>query len=116
MGGRGGSGVRNSQPAQADRFAGNSIEMKTFNKLPKYIQDAVIAVDSYNPRSYGYNEPINYHIYYVNKDGVITFFSEEGADFLGEMRSWGKAEFGKVDDWVYTGNYNEGEQLERRRK
>ena len=82
-----GSVGANKNTPQYDRFAGNDIEMKTFNKLPKYIKDSVIAVDSYNPRSYGYNEPIKYHIYYVNKDGVVTFFSEDGSDFLGEMRS-----------------------------
>lgn len=114
MGGRGNGAIRNNQPVQYDRFSGNDIEMKVFKRLPKYIQDSVVALDSYNPRQYGYNEPINYHIYYVNRDGVITFFSEDGSDFLGEMRSWGKEEFGKIDEWVYTGNYNEGEQLKRR--
>lgn len=115
MGGRSNSGSRNTP--QYDRFSGGNIEMKTFNKLPKYIQDSVIAVDSYNPRKYGYNEPINYHLYYVNKDGIVTYFSEDGADFLGEMRSWGKNEFGKVDDFDIPAGYkyNEGDQLKRRK-
>lgn len=100
----------NNKPT--DRF--KDIEMKTYNKLPKYIQDATIAVDSYDPRSYGYKEPINYHIYYVDKDGKVNFYSGDGADFISNMRYWGKDAFGKVDDFEYNGKFSEGDILKRK--
>ena len=117
MGGRGGSGSRNAQTEQYDRFAGGNIEMKTYNKLPKYAQDAVIAVDSYNPREYGYNEPINYNLYYIDKSGTIQFLSEDGSDFMSEVRGL-KNDFGKVEDFnIPKGyRYNGGDTFERRRK
>ena len=109
MGGRGSTSTRNSI---YDRS--KDIEAKIFKKLPKYAQDAVIALDSYNPRSYGYNEPINYHLYYVDKNGVINFLSEDGSDFLAEVRGL-KNDFGRYEDWNYQGDYSEGQQLHRRK-
>lgn len=118
MGGRGGSstGSRGGNQKPFDRFEGGDIEMKTFNKLPKYAQDSVIAVDSYDPRSYGYNEPINYHMYYIDKDGVIQFMSEDGADFIGEVRSQ-RGDFGRVDDFDFPSGYqyNAGDVIPRKR-
>lgn len=101
-----------------DRFATGNIEMKTYNKLPKYVQDSVIAVDSYDPRKYGYNEPINYHLYYVNDKGVVDFVSEDGADFLGQLRFMGKTAFGKVSDYDIPSNYeyNTGDVLKKKTK
>lgn len=100
-----------------DRFKGNQIERKVYDKLPKYAQDSVIALDSYNPRQYGYNEPINYHMYYIDKNGTITFLSEDGADFMSEVRGL-KGDFGKVDDFKIPTDYkySEGDKFERRKK
>ena len=100
-----------------DRFKGGDIKMKVYNKLPKYAQDSVIALDSYNPRDYGYNEPINYHMYYVDRDGTLQFLSEDGSDFMAELRGM-KEDFGKVDDFLIPTNYqyNEGDKFERRKR
>lgn len=99
-----------------DRFAGGDIEQKVYKKLPKYAQDAVIAVDSYNPRDYGYNDPINYHLYYIDKGGTIQFLSEDGKDFFGEVRGL-KATFGRVDDFAIPANYqyNMGDTFKKKK-
>ena len=108
----------NKNTPQYDRFASGNIEIKTYNKLPKYAQDSVIALDSYNPRSYGYNEPINYHMYYVDNQGVVTFLSEDGTDFLAQVRFLGRSQFGKVEDFDIPANYqyNEGDKLKRKNR
>lgn len=87
-----------------DRFTDGDIDMKVFRKLPKYAQDSVIAVDVYNPREYGYNEPNIYHMYYVDKDGKIDWIDEEGSDFLGQVR-FQRGDFGKVDDFDFPSGY-----------
>ena len=99
-----------------NRFEGGNIEMKVYNRLPKYAQDAVIAVDSYNPREYGYNEPINYNMYYIDKNGTINSFYEDGADFFAEVRGL-KNDFGKVDDFNIPKGYqfNTGDTFKKKR-
>ena len=104
MGGRGSNSRMSGSAQPFDRFKSGGIDMKTYNKLPQYAKDSVLAIDSYNPREYGYNEPNNYHMFYVDKGGTVQFISEDGKDFMAEVRA-SRSDFGKVDDFDFPSGY-----------
>lgn len=91
---------------------GRDIDEKMYNRLPKKMRDAVIAID--NSKTLDGNHAT---IYYVTSNGTIDSYDEYGlGDFYSTIRGISKSELGVVSDWQYSGGYKEGQQLERRRK
>jgi len=94
----------------SDKLWGQDIDEKMYDKLPKYIKKSVVMIEK---RKTG--DGIHAEIYYVNKDGKIEWFDEYGmGDFMAELKSTNKDDFGLVSDWEYDGSYKEGKQLKRR--
>ena len=86
------------------------MENRILAKLPKYAQKAVICLDAYDPRRYGYNRPINYNMYYVDRFGYVGFIDEDGADFIDAVRSL-KDSFGDASAYYIPSDYSEGDRL-----
>lgn len=88
---------------------GMDIDPKMYNRLPKRMKDAVIAID--NTRTLDGNHAT---IYYINSNGVIDYYDEYGlGDFYATVRSI--TDVGNMNDYVYNGGYKVGEQLRRKR-
>ena len=94
----------------SDKLWGQDIDEKMYDKLPKHIKKSVVMMEARKTVDGNHCE-----IYYVNKDGKIEWFDEYGLrDFMAELKSTNKDEFGNVMDWQYDGQYNEGKQLKRK--
>lgn len=91
---------------------GRDIDEKMYKRLPKKMQDAVIAID--NSKTMDGNHA---SIYYVTSSGTIDYFDEYGlGDFYSGIRGIPASELGKVSDWQYSGGYRVGDQLRRKRR
>ena len=89
---------------------GKVIDEKMYDKLPGYIKKSVVMIEARNTADGNHCK-----IYYVDKDGKIQWFDEYGiSDFMYELKSGNKEDFGVVSDWKYDGSYKEGKQLESR--
>ena len=94
-----------------NRFAPGNIDMRVYNRLPKYAQKSILMLDADNP---GYNEPINYNMYWIKNDGEIMSMWEDGKDFYDSVR-YHKNDFGNVDDFIIPKGLNIGDKMRRKK-
>lgn len=98
------------------KFSSNifeTIHVKTYDKLPKYMQRSVVGLNANNTA-----DGIHYHIWFVNKDGEIDDIDEYGwEDFIYWIRE-NKNNIGNLNDFEYDeqNGFNLGEILRRRKK
>ncbi len=91
------------------RFFDHDIDEKMYDRLPKKMQAAVVALD--NSKTADGNHA---SIYFINSAGRIDYFDEYGlGDFYAGVRAI--KDVGNAADWQYDGSYKIGQQLKRRR-
>lgn len=84
------------------------IDQNTYNKLPKYVQQAVVGLNA--NRTY---DGIHYHIWFVDKNGEINDIDEYGwEDFIYLVREE-KKNIGNLNDFEYFGGFSSGDILRR---
>lgn len=88
---------------------GKDIDEKMYNRLPKKMQSAVIALE--NSKTMDGNHAT---IYFVNSSGMVDYYDEYGlSDFYSTIRTI--KDVGNVADWQYTeGDYKVGQRLRRK--
>ena len=91
---------------------GSDINKQMYDKLPKHIQKSVVAL--MNSKTLDGNHA---SIWFIANDGETVFFDEYGlGDFYYNLKHMDKSLFGDVNDFVYSGGYNEGDVLEKKKK
>ncbi len=90
----------------------DAIDEKLYNKLPGYIQKAVVHIEARRTP-----DGMHAEIHYVNADGQIEYYDEYGmADFMYGLKHTfgGKSDYGDMNEYEYDGKWSEGIQLKKK--
>lgn len=90
---------------------GEAIEKKYYDKLPQYAQKSVMWIDGSKTM-----DGLHMSMYYVNAEGRVTYLDEYGyKDFMWLVKN-AKDDMGNMNDFIYDGDFRDGEILERKKK